>query len=135
MSVKILILKEHHGERYLDISTQAKLDKVALSVVKGRFSGENDYYPMEESDPPEPLDFTEEDISKMPESLKKTAQTTMDQYKRRLQQYEADQKREELVKGCLETNDAKLAWKILNSRKCNEDESFQVVDVDEEYVV
>lgn len=133
---RIMILKEHHGTRYLDVSTDEKLESVALSVIKGRFGTKNDYYGyLEEPIPPKEPDFTKDQYAAMPESLKKSADQIIEQYRLTYRVYKQHQKEYDLVKHCLESNDGKLAIKILKSRSHYEDEGFEIVDVKEEYNV
>lgn len=126
--MNILILKEHHGNRYLDVSTPEKLRAVALSIIKKRFGGKN-LESMVPSEPEKP-DF---DIDQVPTSLKEGALLKLADYNRRYAACQNVMNHIAKIKLCLATNDGNLAWQILCLRKHYEDEGFSVVQVDEEY--
>ena len=131
--MKIMILVEHHGNRYLDVSTQEKLEKASLSVVKGRFGGNNEYYPIEAPVDPGPPPFTEEQIEQLDKLFQPVARTEVLRHKSKLQSYNNEKKLQESIRYCIENNDGKLAYRILQSRRGYEDESFEIVSVDEVY--
>jgi hypothetical protein len=133
---RILLLKEHHGKIALDISTPEQLIKAALSVVKGRFCGQHDYYNpyMEEPGLPIPPEISKEQYNAMPEGeLKAAAKVIFERHERKMQHYDEEIKEINLIKRCLETNDGRLAWKILQRRKCNEYEGYEIIEVKDEY--
>lgn len=70
---QIIVFKEHRCDVAMDWSTTEIQQRTALSVIKGRFNGGNDYYQMEEPVQPNDLDFTVDDIEKMPQSMKTVA--------------------------------------------------------------
>jgi hypothetical protein len=132
---RVLILKEHHGERALDISTPEQLQKAALSVIKGRFGSDHDYYMLEEPELPE-SPIAKEQIDVMSEGeLKEAAKEIYSNYERNLEGYNETIKEINLIRKCIETNDGRLAWKILQQRQYIEDEGFKVLEVEEVYSV
>ncbi len=131
--MKVMILHEHHGDRYLDVSTQEKLQKASLSVVKGRFGVKNDYYPFEEPTDPGPSPFNEEDIEKQHELFAPVIRTEILRHKAAVEAYKALKRQYESIKYCLEKNDGILAYRILQQRKYYDDEGFDIVEVKEVY--
>ncbi len=130
---KIMILKEHHGSVVLDISTPDQLQRAALSVVKGRFSGDNDYYLVEMPEAPQDPGFTNADVEKMPSALRENAFTALEEHGRKLEFYKRELREYEMLKRCIDTDDGKLAVRILNMRKGYEDEGFETYEVHDTY--
>ena len=67
---RILVLEEKHGNRYFDASTDKLLAQASLIVLKERYEEGGWYF--KPSEPSKP-DFTEEQASELPPSLKPAA--------------------------------------------------------------
>lgn len=127
---KIMVLNEHHGELYFDVSTEEQHKKVALSIVRGRFGTDNPYYPLEELIEPTKPDA---DDTAKPTGLWSTATELSKIYEDDLATYNKELKFRKLLKKCLDENDGALAIKILVMRASCEDDSFDIVNVEDEY--
>lgn len=130
---QIIYFKEHHGSIALDFSTPEQQQRAALSVVRGRFSGNNPYYPMDPPEEPKQPDFAEEDIDKLPASMQAAARVQYDQYKRAQANYAYEKRMQDAIKRCLDANDGKLALRIIMNRQSNCDEGYEVIEVYNEY--
>lgn len=136
---KIMILHEHHGNRYLDVSTPEKKAAACLSVVKGRFGGQSSFYRLQKPTPPEPpnLGLRDNQIEALPDSspVKRAAKEALFNHLQATRQYERELHEYELIQRCLAENDGRLAEKILARRSSYEDERVEIVSVKDEYVV
>lgn len=131
---KIIIFNEHHGKRVFDVSTERQLHQVALSVIKGRFGQQNDYYILEEPTPPEEPDFSVDYYEQMPPGrLKDEAGWILRAYERNVSVYRQEKYQFDTIKRCIQEEDGYLAWKILSDRKVYDDEGFEILNVEESY--
>ena len=129
--MKILVLKEHHGNRYFDVSTQEKMDAVVLSIVRGRF-GQYDSEYLFEGEPKRP--FTDEEFATLLKTpMKEAARLQMQDYRDLLGFYCKHQQEQQRIADCLKNNDAKEAQRVLKSRKHCEDEDYDIVNVEDSY--
>ena len=132
--MKIIVLKEHHGTVYLDASTPEQMDKACLSVLRVRTNSQ----PYLEwlaaiVEPPEPtLSF--DDSQALPSGkVRDVALAEWSEYHKKYECYERNKREAEKVQKALDTNNGKLAYKILYDNRHTEDEGFEVKDVYEEY--
>ena len=114
----ILVVNEKHGTRYFDVTTEDRLAKVALYLLKSRFDA--GWYP--EPEPIPPLDFTEADIEKMPKSMWVEARARLSRHKHVLRQHREDY---DEIKQAIDNKDGKLAFSILQSHDDYEYESVR----------
>ena len=132
--MRVMILTEHHGKVYLDASTEERLHRAALSVIRGRFGVQSDYYGLGEEELREPKKpFTEEQFANVPDSLRQEADKQMATYRDEMRLYQARNNEANLILKALQEKDGKLAWKILKSRSHYMDESVEIVEVLETY--
>lgn len=132
---RVMVLNEHHGDRHLDVSSVAQLRAVSLSILKGRFSGHNDYYPLQTFDQPltEPS-FTWEQIQAMREGpVKRAAQEEYEGYQNSKKFRESIMQQQELIKKAIAEDNGALAYRILELRRTYADEHFEIITVDDEY--
>lgn len=135
--MKLLVLKEHHGDVYLDVSTPEKFNAVVLSIVKGRFQAEprHDYYgPIEL--PPEPTkpSVPADQITSIPDGPVRTAAyQEHETYRSRMRYWRAVAEQAELARKAIEEHDAKAAWHLLDIRSRYEDEGYRIEELDDLY--
>lgn len=122
---QILIYKEKYGNSYYNVFTITQLYKVALEIVQNRM---DDGY-IQEFNLPEKLDFTKEDIEKLPESLRKEAEKKLEYYQANLKSIKENNQSFLDAKKAVETQDGYLAWLVLNNRAGYEYENFEIVSV------
>ena len=125
---RILVVKEKHGSRYFEATTEEQLYKIALYLLKGRF---NEGYWYSEPEFVEPLDFTEADIANMPQSMQDGARRQLRDYQHRLRVYLEDKEEWDKIKEAIENNDGKLAFSILDGRSGYEYEGFDIEECEE----
>lgn len=130
--MRILVLEEKHGTTFLNASTDAKLHKAALSVVKSRLDPEYGFYC--EEDPPESENITQADIDKLPDGRGKNLLVAqLKNYERDLKEYEQINQNYSNAKKAVKTHDGKTAWRILQSRSGWEYEGVYLAEVKDEY--
>lgn len=133
--MRILRLKEHHGDVYLDISTDERFAAVALSIINGRFGGNNPYYYFDNDEPDKPL--SQEQIEALPEgSVKHFAfgeLSNYTSYTRQKMEWERAERADIVTKEAIEKQDPKLAIQVLKLRSKYEDEGYEIINVLEEY--
>jgi hypothetical protein len=125
---KILIAKEKYGDRYFDVSSIEQLYKVALYLVKQRFEQGYWYKP---ADPVEPLDFNEDDLQKIPESLRARAKQTLESHKEAMKKCNQYMNEYQEIQEAIKNSDGRQALHILNCRKGYEYEEVKIEDCEE----
>ena len=130
--MRILVLEEKDSTTFLDASTDEKLHKAALSVVKSRLDSEwGCYY---EEDAPESMNIAQEVMNRVPEGRGRDAlDKESAQYKRELESSKRMNNDYRKAKKAIETNDGKLAWRLLQSRSDWEYERVYLAEVQNEY--
>ncbi len=132
MTIRILVLKEKHDTTFLNASTNAKLHKAALSVVKARLHPDWGYY----YDPvlPEPINLTLEDINKLPDGRGKAALVKQfNAHLKEMEEYRNDQYTYDRAVRAAAQNDGAEAWLILTARSDYEYEGVYLSEVQDEY--
>lgn len=136
-----MILKEYHGNRYLDVSTQSKLEDVCFSIVKGRYGNtENTSYNLsyikdeiESVNKNKPF-ISLDEANKWPESLlKKEVIESWKTYERILKEVRKNQIIYNNIVECLKSNNKKLAVNIVESQEYWSNHEFEIIDVEKEY--
>lgn len=110
---KILISKEKHGDRIFHVPTINDLHKVALFILEERA---HIFKYIRKSNQPKQLDFTKDDIEKMPESFKNNANIQLSNYENNLIEIETNNKMYNNTVRALNENNGTLAWNILQNR-------------------
>jgi hypothetical protein len=128
--MKILIIDDY-GNRYFDVSTPEKLEKVALSIIQARF-GRNSPFLEELTKPVEPI-YKESEISLLPITFRDLAENEWEDYKAKMVLYESQLKSHEVIRQCLETKDGKLALGIMKKRRYHEGEGYEFATLEETY--
>ena len=107
----VMVLREKHGDRYFVVDNDEELHQTALAVVRQRLK-EGWYY-----EPDEPkksdLDYTKEDVAKLPVSLQKEASRKLECEDILMEYYRDEKKRWDLVNQACSQADGKTAWVIL----------------------
>jgi hypothetical protein len=113
----VLILKEKHGDRYFYIPDEAALHEAALEIVTER--GKKGYYGPYLTKP-EDLDFTEEDINKLPALLQKEAgpalRAKLQKYKNEMRAWRQCEDEVAFIKKTVEMKHGENAYEILHMR-------------------
>lgn len=122
---KILISKEKYGDRIFSVPTINDLHKVALFILKER---EHIFKYIRKSNQPKQLDFTKDDIEKMPESFKNNANIQLSNYENSLIEIETNNKMYNNTVRALNENNGALAWNILQNRNGYMYEKIELID-------
>lgn len=121
---KIIIFKHKHYNNYYNINTFEQLKKVSLVELQSRI----DMNYIQKWDLPDELDFKEEDIQNMPESLKKDATSKLKLYKRNLREIVNNNMVFEQAHKAINENDGELAWNVLQLRNGHEYENYEIIE-------
>jgi hypothetical protein len=121
---KILIDKGKYGDGYFAIPTLKDLYKVCLFILKDRF--EMNYF-FKYNEFPKELDYTEEDIEKMPESFRKDAKEKLKTNKKYISDCKEVNREYELAEKALKEKNGALAYEILRNRD-GEYEKFEIIE-------
>lgn len=121
---KILIDTNKYGQDYYSIPTINDLYKVSLHILNCRF--ENNFFC--KSNIPEKLDYTYDDIEKMPESFRKDAKSKLDVRNKYIKECEEVNKEFELIEKALNEKNGQLAWHILKNRQDYEYEKIEIIE-------
>ena len=119
---KVLLNKTKHSNDYYSIPTLKDLHKVALSILSDRF--ESGYF--SKLDIPAELDYTYEDIEKMPESFQVAAKYKLVDNKKNIRDCENNNKEYDLAKKAIDEKNGLLAWSIIKNR--NEYEEIEIIN-------
>lgn len=135
---RILILKEQHGERYFDVSTEEKLHAVALSVVTGRFGKDSDRScDIDPGTRPEPPNtgMTEAEVEALPldNILRQRAIDAYNFYNDHLKEYTTAVAQQAYAAKCIEKKDGRRALVLLAARGAFEGEEYDIQDAEESY--
>lgn len=137
----VLILHEHHDNRYLLVQNEDDLYRLALEILDWRFGGKKDnhgYYVLEE---PAELStsgvvFDEEIIQQLPsEDLKQFARQQRKTYEENIRSYLNEKEQYDAVHEALLKKDGKRAWKILQamSNAGGEDDEVDLIPLETNY--
>lgn len=129
--MRILVLSEKHGDRYFDASTEEALYNSALTILTGRLK-EGYWYPIPENTQKK-LDYTQEDIAKMPPSMQASAQKALNSYVQGQGYYQNEVQEFKMINDAVKNKDGKTAWKILRLRGDAEYERVSLEQVSEKY--
>jgi hypothetical protein len=123
---KILIDKGKHGDHFFSIPTLKDLYKVSLYLLKERinYGYIQDWGKYNEK----PLDYTEEDIEKLPLSFQEKAKEKLNYYNEQLKAYEENKIVCDLAKKAIKEKDGATAFRIINNRRDYEYESFEIIE-------
>lgn len=121
---KILICDDKYGRDIYSVPTVTDLYKVALHILEYRF--ENNYF--QKSTLPKPLDYTKEDIEKMPESFRKDATEKLKSNERYIQSIKEVNSEYDDAENALKNKDGQTAWEIIRSRNDNEYEKIELIE-------
>jgi hypothetical protein len=128
----LLVLDEKHGHHYFLVNNDADLARVSLSILAGR--NKAGYWYGEPGEKPQPHDFTEESIAKLPASLQKAARSGLADYEARLRRYEAEVEAYAEIKAALDAKDGMAAYRALRSRSDYEYEGMEIKTFSETYL-
>ena len=123
---RILVLEEKHGNRYFDASTDKLLAQASLIVLKERYEEGGWYF--KPSEPSKP-DFTEEQASELPPSLKPAAMEFLRLYNCQLLRYREELDDYERIERAIASNNGWLAWNVLHDRSGYEYETCNPEDL------
>lgn len=132
MIKKILILEEHHGNRYFDVSTNEQLKKVCLFIVKDRYTRPE--YQEWMDDNPEPVKpaLSLEESQALPNGkVKDMALKEWEDYHRSLKRYTQHKRNVARIREAIQNEDDKLAYHILDYYRGWEDEGFEIVEIED----
>ena len=121
---KILICRDKHSDNIYSVPTLTELYKVALHILEYRF--ENGYF--QKTTLPKPLDYTKEDIEKMPESFRKEATEKLKSNERYIQSAREVNREYDNAKNALKNNNGSESWEIIRSRNDNEYEQIELIE-------
>lgn len=116
----IMVVSEHHGERYFDATSTEAIGLACLKLIKYR--KDNGYYSAPKE--PEQPKYKPEDIAD-DHSLTKVVKRQWETYEDALEQYESDKEFDENLNKALDTKDYVLALQVLKDHYDYEDEGFR----------
>lgn len=119
----VLVAHEKHGDSYFHVPDDEALGRVALHILKERLKTGWLYVRPEE---PKPLDFTKEDIAKLPESMREQAQKKWDQYSSEKKYVRNESIWFEDMDQAIREENGKLAWACLTERNDAEYEALEL---------
>ena len=119
----ILVRNNEYSSDYYSIPTLKDLYKVGLHILEDKF--ENNEFCL--STIPEELDYTYEDVDKIPESFRKDAKSKLDSHNNHIKYCKETNMMYEDVKKAVTKKDGKLAWYILRSLDNNDIEITQLI--------
>lgn len=120
---KILVDNNKYGQDYYSIPTIKDLYKVALRLLEIRFDN-NCFY---KYDIPNELDYTYEDVEKMPESFRKDAKSKLDNHNKHIKECKEVNNEYETVKKAIDEKNGNLAWTIIKNREGYEYEKIDII--------
>jgi hypothetical protein len=121
---KILINKDENGDDIYSIPTLKDLYKVSLHILESRIR--NGYFRKWDL-PKNELDYTMEDVEKMPESFRKEAKSKLENNLSSIKSYNEHNYECDLAQKAIDTENGELALTIIRSRNGNEYEEFEIV--------
>lgn len=116
----VLVCHEKHGERYFLVNDDEDLFRVALSILKGRFSQKEWYWFGELGPAPKPPGFTDDDVKRLPAALRADAFKKLVDYQKDLRRHEDDAERLAEVKAAADGTGGRLAWEVLRDNSDGE---------------
>jgi len=126
---QVIVLREKHGDLILDASTEAKMQKAALSIVKARFGGPQSAYLEDLIEPTKP-DIARDKINTiLNKELHRAAESAWYNYDREMQRYLRAKDRNDDIRRCIAGKSGRLAIQILESRSSYEYEGFSIENV------
>lgn len=140
--MKILVLKEKHGNQVLDASTDEQFLDACLAVVKGRYGPDNHWWAFPKPEKPKlpELGLTKEQITALPETspVRKAAITAYDNHRRQMSYYEKSLEEWETIQKCINSETPldvarKLARRVMNWRQDYEYEGWELIEVQDRY--
>lgn len=119
--------------RYIGVGKK-ELSDILVKIVKIKLDDE--YFPdYSNSHPPEKPDFTEEDLDKFPEFVRKKSKSKLKMYNDDLRAFEYQQQIYLDAKKSVETNDGLLAYKVLErSDTTHREQTFKIEVKDKDNV-
>jgi hypothetical protein len=121
---QLLVFEEKHGNRYFYIPDDKTLAAAALKVLTERY--EEGYWYYEPGEKPKAPDFTKEQITTLPESMRPAAEKKLREYEAACRQYATEVEDYERIVKAVKTKDGKLAWKALYDRQDGEYERVKL---------
>ena len=140
--MRVMVLKEKHGNQYINATTEEQFLDACLSVVKGSFGPDNHWWANDKPTEPEKpnLGLTLEQIRALPDEspLKKSALDSLKRYQQALGQYKDELLEYEDIQKCIDPNTdlntaRKLAKRIMHSRCNSEYEDWELIQVADQY--
>lgn len=131
----ILLLKEKYGTQAFRASNDEEIEQSSLKILQDKIENGHINNPdadpeMEEIYKPATPTFIKEQILKLPDGdVKTAAQKEFDRYQTYLDNKEYERNLWNKTQVALSTQDGKLAWNIINSRKSYEYEMFELVEL------
>lgn len=122
---KVLLVKTKHSDDYYAIPTLNDLYKAALSILSDRF--EAGYFYKSEI-PTNTLDYTYEDIEKMPESFRKEAKSKLDEVCNMIERCIKECEEVNMIEKALREKNGLLAWSIIKNRNGYEYEEIEIIN-------
>lgn len=120
---KILIDRTEYSDDYYSIPTLKDLYKVALNILEKRF--DNNCFV--KCNVPNELDYTYEDVEKLPESFRKDAKNKLDRRIKSIKESKNTNREYEIVEKIIKEKNGELAWSILRNREDNEYEKIEII--------
>ncbi|MEK9175362.1 MAG: hypothetical protein AAB795_02090 [Patescibacteria group bacterium] len=116
----ILILHEHHGNRYLLVKNENDLYRLALEILDWRFGGEKDnhgYYVLEKPEEPSKDEIlSDEEISRLPsKDIQEFVRQKQKTYEKVMMAYRREKEKCDAVHETILKKDGKRAWNILQA--------------------
>lgn len=121
---KILVFKEKHGDKYYYANTYEQLKKVSLEVLAERLS----YWYITKWGIPTELDYSFEDIDKLPETFRHDAKLKLKENKKRIKEATDNNRIYEAAVRAVDEQNGDLAWTIIQNRTEYEYEEFEFVE-------
>jgi len=119
----LVVCREKHGEFYFLVKEDEDVFRIALSILRGRLK--TGWYPAPGPKPAD-LDFTEEDVQKLPKTFQPDAWRKFSVHKNELNWWLQETKNHGDIKQALAENDGRLAWQILKDRSDGEYENVGI---------
>jgi len=124
ITTNVLLEKgKHDNNCYYAIPTLSDLYKVSLYLLKIRM--DSGY--IQKWDVREPLDYTEDDVEKMPKSLQKKAKDALESNKRIIASDKENNRNFELAEKAIKEENGRLADRIIDGRIGYEYEEIEII--------
>jgi hypothetical protein len=126
----VIVCHEKQEFRYYTVVNDDDLFVRALEILRGRLM--SNWYPAP-GDRPEELDFTKDDIGRLPPSFRQRAEDELRRYELGIHRWSVENDSWTDIQEACSAADGALAWKVLMSRSDLNYERIVLVEADRPY--